>query len=141
MTGPAEQPAGAFALAVDLGTSNTVAVLRWPDGRTRPILFDGQPLLPSGVYVDPYGRPHVGYQALTANAFLTFGGALGYVTELLSGDFNTAFGRSSHHQVETIGRDSGSPPTVVWRSIRRIPFPSSVMRTVSGSVLLRNSAP
>jgi glycogen debranching enzyme len=46
-----------------------------------------------------YGRPHVGYQALTANAFLTFGGALGYVTELLSGDFNTAFGRSSHHQI------------------------------------------
>jgi hypothetical protein len=41
----------------------------------------------------------VGYQALTANALLTFGGALGYVTELLSGDFNTAFGRSSHHQV------------------------------------------
>jgi hypothetical protein len=46
-----------------------------------------------------YGRPHVGYQAILANAFLTFGGALGYVTELLSGDFNVAFGRSSHHQV------------------------------------------
>jgi hypothetical protein len=46
-----------------------------------------------------YGRPHVGYQALTANALLTFSGALGYVTELLSGDFNSAFGRSSHHQV------------------------------------------
>ncbi len=46
-----------------------------------------------------YGRPHVGYQALTANALLTYQGALGYVTELLSGDFNTAFGRSSHHQI------------------------------------------
>jgi glycogen debranching enzyme len=46
-----------------------------------------------------YGRPHVGYQALTANALLTFGGALGYVTELLSGDFNAPFGRSSHHQI------------------------------------------
>ena len=46
-----------------------------------------------------YGRPHVGYQALTANALLTYAGALGYVTELLSGDFNAAFGRSSHHQV------------------------------------------
>src|SRR6185503_505126 len=45
------------------------------------------------------GRPHVGYQALMANALLTYGGALGYVTELLSGDFNMAFGRSSHHQV------------------------------------------
>ncbi|MGH9331979.1 MAG: amylo-alpha-1,6-glucosidase, partial [Vicinamibacterales bacterium] len=46
-----------------------------------------------------YGRPHVGYQALMANALLTESGALGYVTELLSGDFNAAFGRSSHHQI------------------------------------------
>ena len=34
-----------------------------------------------------------------ANALLTFRGALGYVTELLSGDFDAPFGRSSHHQV------------------------------------------
>lgn len=46
-----------------------------------------------------YGRPHVGYQALMATAHLTWDGALGYITELLSGDFNTPFGRSSHHQV------------------------------------------
>ncbi|HEX8141220.1 MAG TPA: GH116 family glycosyl hydrolase [Pyrinomonadaceae bacterium] len=46
-----------------------------------------------------YGRPHVGYQALMANALLSDTGALGYVTELLSGDFNAPFGRSSHHQV------------------------------------------
>jgi hypothetical protein len=46
-----------------------------------------------------YGRPHVGYQALMANALLTFQGALGYVTELLSGELNAPFGRSSHHQV------------------------------------------
>ena len=46
-----------------------------------------------------YGRPHIGYQALMANALLTEPGALGYVTELLSGDLNAAFGRSSHHQV------------------------------------------
>jgi hypothetical protein len=46
-----------------------------------------------------YGRPHVGYQALSATAFLTWQGALGFVTELLSGDYNTAFGRSSHHQI------------------------------------------
>jgi hypothetical protein len=30
---------------------------------------------------------------------LTYTGALGYVTELLSGEFNAPFGRSSHHQV------------------------------------------
>ncbi len=46
-----------------------------------------------------YGRPHVGYQALMSNALLTYTSSLGYVTELLSGDFNQPFGRSSHHQV------------------------------------------
>ncbi len=46
-----------------------------------------------------YGRPHVGYQALMANALLRSASALGYVTELLSGDVQSAFGRSSHHQV------------------------------------------
>jgi glycogen debranching enzyme len=46
-----------------------------------------------------YGRPHIAYQGLLATALLTEQGALGYVTELLSGDFNAAFGRSSHHQV------------------------------------------
>ena len=46
-----------------------------------------------------YGRPHVGLQALMANVLLQRQGALGYVTELLSGDFNAPFGRSSHHQV------------------------------------------
>jgi glycogen debranching enzyme len=46
-----------------------------------------------------YGRPQVGYQALMANMLLTDANALGYVTELLSGDFQAPFGRSSHHQV------------------------------------------
>ncbi|MFC7548779.1 Hsp70 family protein [Plantactinospora sp. GCM10030261] len=52
-----------FALSVDLGTSNTVAVLRRPDGRTRPLLIDGQPILPSGVYADQDGLLHVGRDA------------------------------------------------------------------------------
>ena len=51
-------------LGVDLGTSHTVAMLRRPDGRTRPLLFDGRPLLPSAVYLDPGGRLHVGVDAL-----------------------------------------------------------------------------
>jgi glycogen debranching enzyme len=46
-----------------------------------------------------YGRPSVGYQALMANALLTWPWALGEVTELLSGEFHAPFGRSSHHQV------------------------------------------
>ncbi|MFG1716669.1 Hsp70 family protein [Micromonospora sp. NPDC049203] len=52
-----------FALGVDLGTSNTVAVLRWPDGRTRPVLVDGHPILPSGVHADADGHLHVGRDA------------------------------------------------------------------------------
>ncbi|WP_326562222.1 Hsp70 family protein [Micromonospora sp. NBC_01796] len=54
---------GGYALGVDLGTSNTVAVLRWPDGRTRPLLFDGQPVMPSGVFLDGAGLLHVGRDA------------------------------------------------------------------------------
>ncbi len=46
-----------------------------------------------------YGRPLVGWQALAANASLTEFDTLGYVTELLSGDYCSAFGRSSHHQI------------------------------------------
>jgi molecular chaperone HscA len=52
-----------YGLGVDLGTSNTVAIMRWPDGRTRPLLYDGAPLLPSGVFLDESGRLHVGRDA------------------------------------------------------------------------------
>jgi molecular chaperone HscA len=54
---------GGYVLGVDLGTSNTVAVVRWPDGRTRPLLFDGLPIMPSGVFLDSSGRLHVGRDA------------------------------------------------------------------------------
>ena len=46
-------PAPGFALGIDFGTSNTVAVARTPDGRVRTLLFDGSPLLPSAVYAEP----------------------------------------------------------------------------------------
>ncbi|WP_433387048.1 Hsp70 family protein [Micromonospora sp. KLBMP9576] len=52
-----------YALGVDLGTSHTVAVLRRPDGHTRPLLVDGQPVLPSGVYADTDGLLHAGRDA------------------------------------------------------------------------------
>lgn len=50
-------------LGIDFGTSNTVAILRMPDGRTRPLLFDGSPLQPSAVYLAPDGRMLVGRDA------------------------------------------------------------------------------
>jgi molecular chaperone HscA len=56
-------PQQGFAIGVDLGTSNTVAVVRWPDGRTRPLLVDGVPVMPSGVYADESGQLLVGRDA------------------------------------------------------------------------------
>jgi actin-like ATPase involved in cell morphogenesis len=55
-----------FRLGVDFGTSHTTAVLRWPDGHSRPLLFDGSPLLPSAVYVQPDGQIVVGRDAVHA---------------------------------------------------------------------------
>ena len=52
------------ALGVDFGSSNTVAVARWPDGRARPILVDGSPLLPSAVYAEPDGELIAGRDAV-----------------------------------------------------------------------------
>ncbi len=52
-----------YRLGIDFGTSSTVACLRWPDGRTRPLLFDGSPLLPSAVYLADDGRLLVGRDA------------------------------------------------------------------------------
>ncbi|GAA0266572.1 Hsp70 family protein [Cryptosporangium japonicum] len=54
-------------LAVDYGTSNTVALLRWPDQRIRPLLFDGSPLLPSAVYLEPGGTVRAGREAVRAS--------------------------------------------------------------------------
>jgi len=50
-------------LAVDVGTSNTAAMVRTPDGRHRALLFDGAPLMPSAVYLAPEGRLLVGRDA------------------------------------------------------------------------------
>ena len=91
---------GSGALATDWGTrllsnrSELYDPLSYHYGSVWP-LFTGW--VSMAAY--QHGRPHVGYQALMANALLTYSGALGYVTELLSGDFNAAFGRSSHHQI------------------------------------------
>ncbi|MCW6007103.1 Hsp70 family protein [Micromonospora sp. CPCC 205371] len=53
-------------MGVDFGTSNTVAMLGWPDGRARPVLFDGAPILPSAVFADQSGELIVGRDAVVA---------------------------------------------------------------------------
>ena len=57
-------PASRMHVGVDFGTSNTVAVLRWADGRARSLIFDGSPLLPSAVYAEPAGGLVVGRDAV-----------------------------------------------------------------------------
>jgi hypothetical protein len=56
----------AYRLGIDLGTSNTAAIVRESDGRTRPLLFDGAPLLPSAVCLEPSGQMLVGREAVHA---------------------------------------------------------------------------
>jgi Ethanolamine utilization protein EutJ (predicted chaperonin) len=51
-----------YRLAIDLGTSHTVAVVRRGDEAPRPLLFDGSPLLPSAIFAEP-PRLHVGRDA------------------------------------------------------------------------------
>jgi hypothetical protein len=91
---------GSAALATDWGSrilSNASTLydpLSYHYGSVWPLFTGWQ-----SVAAYRYGRPHIGYGALMANVLLTYPGALGYVTELLSGDFATPFGRSSHHQV------------------------------------------
>ncbi|CAM3256531.1 Hsp70 family protein [Stackebrandtia soli] len=50
-------------LGIDFGTSNTVAILRMVDGRVKPLLFDGSPMLPSAVYLSADGRMLIGRDA------------------------------------------------------------------------------
>jgi molecular chaperone DnaK len=50
-------------VGIDFGTSNTAAVLRLTDGRTRTLLFDGVPQLPSAVFLEESGELLVGRDA------------------------------------------------------------------------------
>ncbi|WP_326553644.1 Hsp70 family protein [Micromonospora sp. NBC_01813] len=54
---------GPVRLAVDLGTTHTVAMVRRGDEPPRPLLFDGTPLLASGVFADTFGAVHTGRDA------------------------------------------------------------------------------
>jgi hypothetical protein len=60
--------AGGYRLGVDLGTSNTVAVLARPDGRVAPLLFDGAPILASCVCLTEDGHIVVGPDAVHSAA-------------------------------------------------------------------------
>jgi molecular chaperone HscA len=50
-------------LAVDLGTTHTVAVVGRDGQEPRSLIFDGSPLLPSGVFLDAAGALHAGRDA------------------------------------------------------------------------------
>src|SRR5512142_2745658 len=54
---------GHWQVAIDVGTSNAVVALRRPDGWVRPVPFDGDQLLSTGVFAAPDGRLLVGRDA------------------------------------------------------------------------------
>ncbi|GAA3452508.1 Hsp70 family protein [Dactylosporangium matsuzakiense] len=58
------QPPEPVVIGVDLGTSSTVAVIGAPGRPPRTLLFDGSPLLPSGVAATAAGRLLTGRDAL-----------------------------------------------------------------------------
>ena len=51
-------------LGIDYGTSHTVAVLAWPDGRRRPLHFGASTLFPSAVHAGHGGILRTGHDAL-----------------------------------------------------------------------------
>jgi hypothetical protein len=55
--------AGQARLAIDCGSASTTAVVAWPDGTWTPLLFDGEPELPSAVLLTPGGDMVTGHQA------------------------------------------------------------------------------
>jgi Ethanolamine utilization protein EutJ (predicted chaperonin) len=56
-------PTPTHRLAIDLGTCHTVAVVRRGEEAPRALLFDGSPVMPSGIYADEHGRLSVGRDA------------------------------------------------------------------------------
>ncbi|GAA0955321.1 hypothetical protein GCM10009558_072980 [Virgisporangium aurantiacum] len=55
-----------YRLGVDFGTSNTAAVLRFPDGNVKPLVIDGSELVPSAVCLDEAGQLLAGRDAVYA---------------------------------------------------------------------------
>ncbi|MFE2612039.1 Hsp70 family protein [Micromonospora chalcea] len=57
---------GHARLAIDYGSADTTAVLAWPDGTWTPLLFDGEPALPSAVLLSEDGTTVTGHHAWRA---------------------------------------------------------------------------
>ena len=57
-----------YRLSIDYGTTNTVAYLQPPDDDAAPVLFDGQPVLPSAVWASPDRSLLTGHEAVNSAA-------------------------------------------------------------------------
>jgi hypothetical protein len=124
-----------YRLSIDYGTSNTVAVVRWPDGRCRHVLFDGSPTLPSSVFRQPDGTLLTGRDALHSarldpasfepnpkrridEGTLLLGGAVVPLVDAVAATLGRVAGEA--------GRACGAPPPEVvltypaaWGAVRR----------------------
>jgi len=126
---------GGYVLGVDFGTSNTVAMLRRPDGRVAPLLFDGTPVLPSAVCATPaglsvgrdalhHGRHHPDALELNPKRRIDDGTVLlGAGARRVVDVIGAVFERVGHEAARVAGRP---PDTVVlshpagWGPVRRL---------------------
>jgi molecular chaperone HscA len=94
-------------LAIDFGTSHTVAVVRREGQQPRALLFDGSPLLPSGVYAAPGGDLHTGRDAER-------------LAQLDPAGFEPHPKRNVDHEVVLIGRHELAPAVLIAAVLGRV---------------------
>jgi hypothetical protein len=141
-----------FVVAVDYGTVNTVAVLRWPDGQVRPLLVDGSPLVSSAAAVGPDGRLLVGWAAESAGRIDPTAFAADPRTRIDAG--TVVLGRLIFPVVDVIAatlalvaeeatRSAGGPPSrlvlthpATWNETRRATLAEAGLRTGLGQPVL-----
>jgi Ethanolamine utilization protein EutJ (predicted chaperonin) len=100
-------PVNRARLAIDFGTSHTVAVVRRDDQQPRALLFDGSPLLPSCVYAGPGGELHTGRDAER-------------LAQVDPSGFDPSPKRNIDHENVLLGRHEYDPAALIGAVLNRV---------------------
>jgi hypothetical protein len=100
-------PMNTARLAIDFGTSHTVAVVRRDGQQTRALLFDGSPLLPSCVYAAPGGELHTGRDAER-------------LAQVDPGGFDPSPKRNIDDETVLLGRHEYDPAVLIGAVLNRV---------------------